>query len=247
MTKIFLGISLFTAFFIFPHKAFAQEWHYPMDQYRKRLQVKDFGTLINDEFYKGKEKLFPFNRFYGYHAGIDLETFTNEKGSENHDEKVSVYAIHSGRIIYIGTLSGYGGVILQKLDNENATALYGHVETNNLFFKVGDYIASDSKPVLLAYLGNEFSEETSRERKHLHFGIYKGTDLYFRGHEESISRLNEKWYNPSAFLKERKAKDPKEELSPAIFANKEKPKLVEKQNNFLYTLFRWITSLFNHE
>lgn len=232
---------MLAVFFVFPHITFAQDWYYPMDKYTERQTVKVFGQFINDDFYKEKEELFPFNRFYGYHAGVDLEALRAEQTA-----KVPVYAIYSGTIIHVGVLPGYGGVVLQRLKNEDATALYGHVKIKDLFFKVGDSITIDNKPILLTFLGDEFSEETSKERKHLHLGIYKGANVYFRGHEESISRLSEKWYNPSAFLKERNAKDPKEELFPAVFASKEK-KLVEKQNNILYTLFRWITSLFNHE
>lgn len=201
MTKICLGISLFTAFFIFPHKAFAQDWYYPMDRYYERIYIKDFGTFINDDFYKGKEKLFPFNRFYGYHAAVDLEALEEEKAKD-----VPVYAVSTGIITYIGQLDGYGGIILQKLDEENRTALYGHVKISNLSFSVGDGVKKAGQR--LTYLGDAFSKETSGERKHLHFGLYKGIGLYFKGHESSEKALREKWENPSLYLKERNAKDP---------------------------------------
>lgn len=241
MTKIFLGIFLFAVFLIFPHTASAQNWYYPMDRYSERLQIKDFGTFINDEFYKGKEKLFPFNRFYGYHAGVDLEAFPDEK-----NKKVSVYVIHSGTIVYIGALSGYGGVILQKLDNENATALYGHVRIKDISFKVGDHITVVDNPVVLAFLGDEFSQETSKERKHLHFGIYKGEGLYFRGHENTISELKTKWHDPSQFLQEKNAQNPL--MAHSLKASIEQTeKSVEKNNNFLYTIFTWIKTLLKRE
>ena len=60
---------------LFPKNVFAQSWYYQMDRYHERQTVKGFGQLINDEFYKGKEDLFPSNRFYGYHAAVDLEAF----------------------------------------------------------------------------------------------------------------------------------------------------------------------------
>lgn len=210
--RILFILFLLTTFIIFPHKAFAKDWYYPMDRYQDRLWIKDFGTLINDEFYKqsfispageikGKEQLFPFNRFYGYHAAVDLEVFEEEK-----EKDVPVYAVSTGIITYIGQLDGYGGIILQKLDEENRTALYGHVKISNLPFSVGDEIKKAGQR--LTFLGDAFSKETSKERQHLHFGIYKGSGLYFKGHESSEKILREKWENSSLYLKERNAKDP---------------------------------------
>jgi hypothetical protein len=174
-----------------------------MDKYYERQTVKGFGEYIDNSYYKGKGALFPYNRFYGYHTAVDLEIFPEEI-----DTKVPVYAASSGTITHIGTLFGYGGVILEKIDNENNTFLYGHVKTDNLSFKVGDHINTENNPVVLTYLGNQFSAETSKERKHLHLGIYKGTDLYFKGHESSLAQLEKRWLNPNTFLKEKGALDP---------------------------------------
>jgi murein DD-endopeptidase MepM/ murein hydrolase activator NlpD len=194
--------ALFSFILFFTKNSFAT-WYYPMDKYYERQTVKGFGEYIDNSFYKGKEVLFPYNRFYGYHTAVDLEVFPDEI-----DTKVPVYAASSGTITYIGTLSGYGGVILEKIDNENNTILYGHVKTENLSFKVGDHINTENNPVILTYLGNQFSAETSKERKHLHLGIYKGTDLYFKGHESSLAQLEKRWLNPNTFLKEKEAIDP---------------------------------------
>ena len=134
--KIF-PISIFFLTFTFfamslPSKIFGA-WYFPMDKYYERQSLKGFEQLIDNNFYIGKENLFPFNRFYGYHSGIDLEVFSDEI-----DENVPIYALSSGTITFIGTLSGYGGVILEKLDNENASALYGHVKIQNLSFQKPD-------------------------------------------------------------------------------------------------------------
>jgi hypothetical protein len=67
---------------------------------------------------------------------------------------------------------------------------------------------------VISFLGDAFSAETSRERKHLHFGIYKGRDLYFRGHESSKELLLAKWEDPTRYLAERKALFPGEVESP---------------------------------
>jgi hypothetical protein len=223
---------------LFPKNIYAA-WYYPMENYDQRQTVKGFGQYIDDNFYKGKEALFPYNRFYGYHAAVDLEIFPNEL-----DTKVPAYAISSGTITYVGTLSGYGGVILEKLDNENNTALYGHVKIKSLPFKVGDHVNTDSGPVILTYLGDEFSAETSKERKHLHFGIYKGTDLYFVGHEPTLVQLEKRWFNPSTFLKEKNAVSPAPTPAPTISITNTSVSPSETKN-FFSILLSFIRQLFH--
>lgn len=191
--SVFIILSLFLVAGI---STFAQSWYYPMDSYFERQRLKGFGQFINDDFYKGKEHRFPFNRFYGYHAAVDLEYLPQEL-----EKNIPVYAVTNGKIKYIGELDGYGGVILQDI-GLNKTALYGHVKTNDLQYKVGQEARAGE---IITYLGDEFSSETSRERKHLHFGVYKGTDLYFKGHEASVDSLNRRWENPTTYLKEKGA------------------------------------------
>lgn len=216
MLRTLLGqiAAILVIFLITPHVVNAQEWYYPMTQYDKRLTVKNFGLLVNDQFYQGKEQLFPFNRFYGYHAGVDLETLPGES-----EQKVPVYAVNNGKITYIGFLEGYGGVILQAVDNETHTALYGHVKIKDLPYKIGDQILAGQ---VMAFLGEAFSSETSKERKHLHFAIYKGKDLYFRGHESSLEKLNNRWINPTGYLKEKGALVPAQfpSASPSVTSSK---------------------------
>ncbi len=250
MTAFFYLLLFFLLSLAVPGSASAQDRYYPMEQYGKRITLKDFGVLIDDQFYKqvcklcfqtkfssfaykGKESLFPFNRFYGYHAGVDLEVLPKES-----EQKVPVYAVKKGRITYIGLLEGYGGVILQSLEGENLTALYGHVKTTNLPYKVGGEILSG---MVVTYLGDEFSSETSKERKHLHFAIYKGTDLYFRGHESSLEQLNNRWINPTTYLKNKGAIDPKPTAFPISTTVPSKTNM-----GLLYNLIEVIKTLFQH-
>lgn len=197
---IIIFIVLLFSSFISKTYINASEWFYPMYDYNKRLSLKNFDILIDDKFYKGKESLFPYNRFYGYHAGVDLEAF-----AEASNRKIPVYAITKGKIIYIGSQKGYGGVILQRIDSEKLTALYGHVKIKDLSYKVGDEIQAGTT---ITYLGDAFSNETSKERKHLHFSIYKGNDLYFRGHEESLEKLHARWIDPTRLLQSKGAIEP---------------------------------------
>ncbi len=236
ISVFFLALS---SFFLFLPKNIYAKWYYPMDKYYERQTIKGFGEFIDDNFYRGKEKLFPYNKFYGYHTAVDLEVFSNEI-----EKKVPVYAMSSGIITYIGTLSGYGGVILEELDNENATVLYGHVKIKNLSIKVGDRITVENNPIILTFLGEQFSSETSKERKHLHFGVYNGVGLYFRGHESSLSQVGKKWYDPNKFLKEKEALDPILELTPIIPVRNTNDNSEEKKS-FLYLLFSFLRRLIN--
>ena len=247
LRKRIIFILVLLIFLTLPKVSFAATWYYPMDKYSQRQTVKAFGQFINNEFYKGKEELFPFNRFYGYHAGVDLEAYPDEQ-----NEKVPVYTIYSGTVAYIGTLPGYGGVILQKLDGENlpagrqsATALYEHVKITDLQFKVNDHISVASIPIILTYLGDAFSQETSKERKHLHFAIYEGTDLYFRGHENNLNQLKAKWENPIEYLKGKGAISPEIYLTPSP---KSIPtsitKSLEKDHGIVYTNIKNLLQIF---
>lgn len=184
-------LPLFFFLFLLPLPVYASSWYYPIGQFGERQSYKAFGQYIDKNFYVGKASLFP-NQFIGYHAAIDLEIFPDEA-----DHLVPVYAVADGKIVYAAPVSGYGGLILLQLTGTGDTALYGHVKLTNLPFKVGDSVASGTR---LTYLGDAFSSETGGERKHLHFGIYKGTDLYFRGYEPTLSALNNRWQNPTDFL-----------------------------------------------
>jgi len=229
MKKYLLTLLVFLL--LLPTKVHAQEWHYPMDRYFERQTLKGFGQLIDDDFYKGKESLFPFNRFYGYHAAVDLEMIGDERKID-----VPIYAVTTGKVKFIGNLQGYGGVILQDI-GDGRTALYGHVKTARISSKVGDEVGGGK---ILTYLGDEFSAETSKERKHLHFGIYKGKDLYFKGHELSHEQILSKWEDPNKYLKE---KGVRESEGKQITGNIQTEKKVER-SNFLDLLKIWLKKLF---
>ena len=206
-----------------------------MTQVDQRATVKGFGEYIDNNFYSSHPASeFP-NHFFGYHAAQDLETFTNEKQDSNN---TPVYFVTSGTILYIGSLSGYGGVILLKLDGTQDTALYGHVRITNLKYSVGQHVKVD-KPTVLTYLGTGFSAETSGERKHLHFGVYKGQDLYFHGHEANKTVLNSRWYNPIDYLREKNAQAIEQPINktPAESPNNHKSTIIERLLSFLRNIF----------
>lgn len=221
LLSIFMGLC--------PSSSFAQEWYYPMDRYEERITIKDFGMLIDDDFYKGKEHLFPYNTFYGYHAAVDLEVFSEEK-----NESVPVYAVAKGKITFVGHIQGYGGVIRQEVDGGNRTALYGHVKITGFSPHASDIVNAGE---MIGYLGDEFSDQTSQERKHLHFGIYKGKDYSFHGHETSEKILTENWENPTIYLKEKGA------VSPVASQVTTVP-VVQEKSTPLPLIIEWIKSIF---
>lgn len=231
MKKIILLIP-FLLMFLLPQKAFAQDWSYPLEKTLERSSDKSFGQYIDKNFYIGKENLFP-NQFFGYHAGVDLEIFPEELNQE-----VQVLAITSGTLSFIGQVSGYGGLILEQLDNQDLTVLYGHLKLQVSSLKVGDKVQAGQK---IASLGNAFSRETGRERKHLHFGIYKGHDLSFKGYEISQNNLEAKWIDPLKFLQNRILVSPTESLIPTPTINQ---KIPQKSTNPLVLLIELVKNFF---
>lgn len=191
--KTITTIVCFTIFlFLSSRPAAASNWSNPLDNTLNRASYKGFGQFFDKSFYVEKGGLFP-NPFVGYHSGVDLEIFPEET-----EKNVPVYAISSGKISFIGSVSGYGGLILEKIDNEDVTALYGHLKSENNIVKVGDQVETGE---IIGYLGDGFSKDTGGERKHLHLGFYKGRDLYFKGYEQDDNIIQTKWLNPLDFLK----------------------------------------------
>ncbi len=186
---------IFSALFIVSALTLAP-WYFPLDDYYARPSLKYFSQYIDRNYYIGKENQFP-NQFTGYHAGTDLEILPGEENI-----LVPVYAITTGKIIFSGPVSGYGGVILQTLYNNSLTALYGHIKIGSFNFRVGDTINAGT---FLAYLGEGFSDQTGGERKHLHFGIYKGSERYFHGYETNLNLLQQRWVDPVKFLNDKSA------------------------------------------
>lgn len=214
-----------TFLFIIPKLAFAVNWQYPLQRTLERSSYKSFGQYFNKSSYLDRENLFP-NQFIGYHAGTDLEIFPEEK-----DVNVPIFAVSDGTISFVGSVTGYGGLILEKFDNIDLTALYGHLKLSGTSFRVGDHVQTGQT---LTFLGNAYSSETAGERKHLHFAIYKGHDLYFKGYENTREVLDQKWIDPLQFLQTRVSN-----ISLTVTPNSTK-----ENNNIFNTVWKKIITLF---
>ncbi len=151
----------------------------PLEKAAQRITKKPFGIFITPQ----NSPVQP-ERFSGFHTGTDFEILPGEENQE-----VTVFAVCDGKIIYRNTVSGYGGVIIQNctLDNEIVTVLYGHLSLAKSPMQVN---AEVKKSGQIAVLGEGYSLETSRERKHLHLGIHKGAKTDLRGYVQRQSELS---------------------------------------------------------
>jgi murein DD-endopeptidase MepM/ murein hydrolase activator NlpD len=161
----------------------------PVKDFYNRVTKKHFGQYITQKNSPVKPE-----RFRGYHTGADAETTKAEQKID-----VPVYAIANGQVLYVGYVNGYGGVVVIKhtVGKEVVTALYGHVRLSSVKLRKNSKVIAGQK---IAVLGTGYSSETNGERKHLHFGLLKGTVINFKGYVQSKSQLSA-WLDPVVWLK----------------------------------------------
>ena len=133
-------------------------------------------------------------KFTGYHTGTDFETTAAEQNTD-----VSVYAACTGTLALKRFASGYGGVAVEScnLDGSPVTIIYGHLRLASIIPGTGDIVNEGDR---IAVLGTGFSSETDGERKHLHFGIHKGSAVVIAGYVQNQSDLSG-WLDPENYLK----------------------------------------------
>jgi murein DD-endopeptidase MepM/ murein hydrolase activator NlpD len=151
----------------------------PLERAGERVTKKPFGIFI----YPRTSKVQP-ERFQGYHTGVDFEIFPEEL-----DQDIPIYAITSGKILVKRSATSYGGVLVEsaKLDNSPATIIYGHLSLSSIGKNVGDSLTAGEQ---IGFLGKNKSPETDGERKHLHLGIHKGSEINIRGYASSKEELS---------------------------------------------------------
>lgn len=157
----------------------------PVENFLARITKKDFGMYITPETSPIEN-----DRFTGYHTGVDAE-FSDIVGD------VPVRAIADGTIISQTWTSGYGGVIviLHVIDGVPTFALYGHLNAASFVTDATQVKAGD----IIAVLGDDHSQETDGVRKHLHFGLYRGEKMDYRGYVPTEVELKP-WLNPLYFF-----------------------------------------------
>lgn len=151
------------------------EENFPILEFKKRITKKSFGEYISPQ-----DSPIQKERFKGFHTGVDVEY-------EDIKNDVPVFAVCSGEIVLSKWVSGYGGTLILKCQ-ENYY-LYGHLNVNSIVKKT-----KILKGEQMALLGKGDSIETDYERKHLHFSINKkSADL--RGYVQNKDELID-WENP---------------------------------------------------
>jgi murein DD-endopeptidase MepM/ murein hydrolase activator NlpD len=164
---------------------------YPIDRFSERITVNDFGTYYPSGGSSNPDtKVCPGATYYvGYHTAVDLETFPEEQNTA-----VPAYAIADGVVRQIGPVSGYGGLIVIESTIKNAiyTIYYGHVDLSTGSLKVGDKVIVGQK---IVELGQACLTSNGNVRKHLHFGIHKGTAIDDRGYVSNQTALSN-WIDP---------------------------------------------------
>lgn len=168
----------------------APEVVYPMDGFLDRITKKPFGIKI----VPATSPVQP-ERFSGYHTGVDLETTAEER-----DTDLPVRAIAAGAVVAARQVDGYGGVIAiqHTINGRPMIGVYGHLRSSSFTVKNGDRVTVGQ---LLGVLGTGGTGETDGERKHLHFGLVRGTTLTYRGYVATQSQLAG-WYDPVVMLRE---------------------------------------------
>ncbi len=171
-----------------------QGFTYPIANYTTARTKKIFGQYIPDD---GSD------RFSGYHTGDDIEV-------PDPATEIPVYVLKGGTVVVKQSVSGYGGVVIIEFTYNDVVyhALYGHLDLNSVTARVGDAVVGGT---VVGNLGDDHSEETDGERKHLHFGIYPytGTELY-AGYVNDDATLSS-WVNPGDFLRTAGAVAPNEQ------------------------------------
>lgn len=164
------------------------EFSAPIDQSLERITKKPFGIKISSN-----DSPIQPEHFSGYHTGVDFEIFPDEA-----EKDVPIFAICSGPLIVKKYASGYGGVVVQKckLQDQNITVIYGHLKLSSIIVINNQRLLSGDK---IGVLGKGFSQETDKERKHLHLGIHKGGTVNILGYVQNLTELDN-WINIAQYL-----------------------------------------------
>lgn len=152
----------------------------PISNAANRPTPLSFGLYVTPD--PAKNPIDPPERFIGYHNAVDFEVSSDEL-----DEDVPIYAVCDGTMIYSGFAEGYGGLLMQSctLGGEDVTILYGHLQLDGLPEKGATVTAGDQ----IAILAPARSHDSDDNRKHLHFGIHRGTALTMLGYVQNKSEL----------------------------------------------------------
>lgn len=168
---------------------------YPLPNFASRITKNTFGQYFPAGGTTNPDReVCPNATYYtGYHTADDLETFSNETGVA-----VPVKSIAVGTVKEVRAVSGYGGLIVieYNLGGNIYTAYFGHINLEAATVKAGDHVAAGEH---IVDLGPQCSSANGNVRKHLHFGLHKGSAIDVRGYVPSQSVLSS-WADPKVLL-----------------------------------------------
>lgn len=163
-----------------------QEYTYPIEHFTENQTKKVFAQYVTPE----TSPVQPEN-FTGYHTGVDIEV-----NLEDVNKGIPVYSIANGTIRSVrDDVAGYGGLIVieYKIAGQTVTAIYGHIKYFSVEKKAGEIVSRGEQIAILGTKGFE----TDNERKHLHFGIHKGSSINILGYVQNKSELSD-WIDPNS-------------------------------------------------
>jgi murein DD-endopeptidase MepM/ murein hydrolase activator NlpD len=168
----------------------------PIGRFNERASKNFFGSYYS---FSNKQNLDTSvckqaTAYTGYHTGVDLEIFSSELNSE-----VPVDAVADGIVRQIGSVSGYGGLIVidHLINSQTYTAYYGHVDITISNLKTGDKVKVGQR---ITNLAPECSSKNGFNRKHLHFGLHKESTIVVSGYVATTSKLSN-WVDPMTIIK----------------------------------------------
>lgn len=169
---------------------------YPMSSFKDREIVNPFGRYFapGTSSHPDLDVCSNAVAYTGYHTALDIEALPDETS-----KSVPILSIASGIVRRATTASGYGGlvVIQYALNGQTYTAYYGHLNINSINLKENAKVNLGDK---IGELGPACSSANGVTRKHLHFGLHKGTEIDIRGYVPSQNVLNN-WADPASLLK----------------------------------------------
>ncbi|MBU0598441.1 M23 family metallopeptidase [Patescibacteria group bacterium] len=156
----------------------------PVDEFLQRITKKPFGIYITPATSPVQPE-----KFSGYHTGVDVE-FTDI------EDKVIVKSVAAGQVIEVRQVSGYGGVVViqHQIDDQPVLGLYGHLNLESVTVQLGESVTKGQQIGILGQSG----PETDGERKHLHFGLIKGSTINYLGYVKTEAELSA-WLDPLEF------------------------------------------------
>jgi len=161
----------------------------PIDGFWSRVTKKPFGIKIDPATSPVQPE-----RFSGYHTAVDAETSASEANMD-----IPIRAVAAGTVLLARIVDGYGGfmAIQHSIDGQQMIGVYGHLRASSFTVKSDDKVSVGQ---VIGVLGTGYSSETSGERKHLHFGLIRGTTLTYRGYVATQSELSG-WLDPVVVLR----------------------------------------------